>query len=281
MRRLVVILLCFFSFEAGASRLDEIPERIELLGRGLADAYLAACLEKLPAGELLEGVRETAAARDRLRARCGAAYEAWRGAASRLDETGDFEEVERHQRELLPCWNPIEAMQEEVRALARRCLEAMRRPVFPLGFSELDTQTELVESIRCQSRSFCTLRPEVIPTRPPSGWLSGTPHQVALGFSPLGIDRILTSVFALRNEPSCEAARDRLQAWSDRLEAIFPGIRWDGALPGRCEPGSRVAALGDHLVTLLLIEGEGRFSAAALVNHQPWRVQAEGADLGQ
>lgn len=269
LRSLPLILACAFVAEASASRLDEIGERIELLGHSYADAFHAACMAA--GGPLSDELRDSAAERDRLKVRCAGAHEAWKRSAARLDESGDFAEVERLQRELLPCWDEIEAMQEKVKDQARSCLEVARpAPLFPLGFSELDTQAELAGMLHCQRRELCSLRPESIPSRSP-GWLGQMPHQVLLGFSRVGIEEILSSVFVRRSEPDCESARDRLRAWSERL----PAASWEGEWGGTCGPTARVASIGDHLVILMVIEEGPRHSAAALVVHSPWRILHE------
>lgn len=270
MIRLFAALLALgLAAPAGASRLDELPERIALLGQELADAYLAACLEELPAGERSDALRAIADDRGRLKEGCQAAYDAWSRAAARLDESGDFTAVERHQRELLPCWDEIEATRRQVRSEARRCLDRVRAPRFPLAFSELDTRADLADSLRCAGRDPCELRPEAIPSRDP-GWLGKVPHRVALGFSPVGIEQILTSVFAVRGEASCEAARERLRAWRQHFDAA-----WEGDLGEGCAPATLVAAIGDHLVVLLLADEGSAFVAGALVAHDPWRMLRE------
>lgn len=273
MRLAPLLFALFLAMPAGASRLDEIGERIELLGRELPDAIHAACREALPpASELQPELRATAAARDGLQARCRASYAAWSASAARLDETGDFDELERHQRELLPCWDEIEALRAEVKDQARRCLDLARRgqePLLPFGLSELDTPADLSPWVRCGRRDLCQMRPEALAARDP-GWLGPGARQVTLGFSRVGIEQVLTSVFASWTEPSCESARDRLLVWRERLDAS-----WEGDLGGSCAPAALVAAIGDHLVVLLMTDKGSAYVAGALVVHDPWRILRE------
>lgn len=277
-----VLLLGIVAFEASASRLDEIGERIEQMGASLADAFHTACLRgalrdgALQADDLLREMRETAAARGRLKARCQGAYDAWRVAAARLDERGDFDEVERRQRELLPCWDEIESLQAEVKAEARRCLAIVRpEPLFPFGLGELDTRVDLADGIHCPRRNLCRLRPEAISARDPA-WIGPGTEQVVLGLSDVGIEQVLTSVLSVHAMPHCAAARDRVQAWTERIEAAWPEVVWHGELGTRCEEGSRMAVIGDHVVVLMLSEERARSLAAALVVHLPWRILREG-----
>lgn len=266
----VVALL--LALPAAASRLDEIPERIELLGNTLDDAFHAECREEAPRieRELLASMRASAAERDRLKARCQAAYDGWSRSAARLDDGGEaaYAKLARYQQELLPCWDAIEAMQREIRSQARQCREQAGASLFPLGFSELDTQIELSSEVRCERRFSCTLPSRAVAARPP-GWLGASPASVVLGFTPLGIERVLSSVYAVQPAASCDAARERLETWRDRLESDRPELRWNGRLGAACEPASLVAAARDHAIVLMLFEDSGRWVAGALAVHLP------------
>lgn len=267
-----------------ASRLDEIGDRLQRLGRTLADAFHRACRDgglgnaDPHAADLLVEMRETAAARDRLKERCQTAHLAWSRAAARLDETRDFAEVERLQGELLPCWDETERMDERIEAEVRRCLErrrAGRAPIFPFGLTEVDTRADLASAVSCPRRDLCELRPESLTSRDPA-WLGPGARRLVLGFLDVEAEQVLTSILAVFDFPHCFAARDRVEDWARRIEESWPEVIWQGALGSGCRGGSRVAAIGDHVVILLLAEKEdGRGLAAVLVVHLPWRILRE------